>query len=305
MVLGVAVIAGALVVGFVVSRCGSGTFAYRVAVENPTSQEDWRTDAAVLVDGDERLVTDDHATIDVALSPDGEQVVVAKGRGPTDDEYAGVEPIGLYTYDVDGSNEQLLTLDSAGSHPDWSPDGETVAYLSGRTIRTVDVGDREEREIFRLPPADGSDPDYLVDVAWSGDSSQIAFVIGRPVAGDGILWTMRADGSHRRRMFDMGPVVEDLAWSPDGTRFAWGGTYEGVRSVMLATDTGEEPDQVEPNSQDPVWSRDGSELAYVIGHEGHYAPRIVVGDADGSGEVPIPASEDARGATSLADWASC
>jgi Tol biopolymer transport system component len=302
--LGAVVILGALLFRVARAQCTWGTFAYTVAVQNPTSQEDWRKDAAVLVEGQERLVTRDHAVIDVAISPDGKRIVVAKGRGPTDDEYAGIEPTGLYVLDVDGSDEERLTLESVGSSPDWSPDGETVVFLSGRTIRTVDVDDKEEREVFRLPPADGSDPDYLVDATWSGDSRAIAFVVGSPISGDGALWTMRADGSERRRVSVLPDVNDDLAWFPEGATFAWGGSFGNVPSVLL-TDAGDGPRQVEPNSQDPVWSADGDELAYVIGHEGHYAPRIVVGDATGSDERPIPVPDGARGGTSLEDWASC
>lgn len=305
LVLAGVVIVVAVIVQITRSRCTSGTFSYVVAVENPTSQEDWRADAAVLVEGEERVVTDDHATLDVALSPDGKQVVVAKGRGPTNDEFAGVDPIGLYTYDVDGSNEQRLAEDTTGSEPDWSPDGARVVYLSGRTIRTVDVDDNEEREVYRLPPARGSDPDYLLDVTWSGDSERIAFIVGRPIPNDGILWTMRADGSELRRVTNIGVVYADLVWSPGGDKFAWEGAYKGIPSVMIVDGGGGEPRQVEPFSYDPVWSRDGDELAYVIGHEGHYTPRIVVGDAEGRDERPVAVPDDARGGTSMTDWASC
>lgn len=292
------------VVQVVRSQCRWGTFAYQVGVEDPTSQEDWRADAAVLVEGHETVVTKHHKVIYVALSPDGEQVVVAKGEGPTDDEYVGVEPTGLFTYDVDGSSERRLT--TSGSQPDWSPDGETIVFFSEDTIRTVDVDDREEREVYRMPPPRGVDPDYFVDATWSSDSSRIAFAIGRRHGpGASVLWTMRADGSDLRRVAVVGDSTDDLAWSPDGETFAWSGMYEGVFSVVTMPVDGGPIRQVEPNSRTPVWSADGSRLAYVIGHEGRYAPRIVVGDAEGAGEVAVPVAGDARGATSLDDWASC
>lgn len=286
-------------------QCVWGTLAYPVAVESPTSQEDWRQDAAVLVEGSETVVTQHHEVMDVALSPDGTEVVVAKGRGPTDDEYVGVRPAGLYTYDADGTNERLLT-DTGGEQPDWSPDGEKVVFFDRTTIRTVDVDDGKERVVYRLPRSRGTDPDYFVDVAWSPDSRGIAFAVA-PSRGPtaAFLWTVRADGSHLRRVDVVDDVTNDLAWSPDGELLAWSGVYEGVSSVVTMPLDGGPIRQVEPNSRSPVWSADGSQLAYVIGHEGHYAPRIVVGDADGAGEVAVPVGGDARGATSLDDWASC
>lgn len=134
---------------------------------------------------------------------------------------------------------------------------------------------------------------------------RIAVVVARPQRHDSVFWTVRADGSDRRRA----AVVNDdslggLTWSPDGA-FAWSGSFRGIFSVMLMDAGSGEPRQVEPNSEEPVWSADGSRLAYVTGHEGHYEPRIVVGDAWGAGEEAVLVDDDARGGGSLADWASC
>lgn len=296
---GVALVASTIQV--VRLQCEWGTFAYLVEVESPTSQEDWRADAAVLVEGHEKVVTTHHEVVDVALSPDATRVVVARATGPTDDEYVGVDPVGLYLYDVDGSNERRLT--TRGTEPAWSPDGETIAFLDGTTVRTVTVDEGEQREVYRVRR--GSDG-YLVDAAWSPDSRRIAVAVGRlrgPTATD--LWHVRADGTGRRYVRVVDGDASDLAWSPDGELLAWSGEHRGVRSVVVLPVDGGAVRQVEPNSQSPVWSDDGSQLAYVIGHEGHYRSRIVVGDANGVNEVAAPVHGEAPGATSLEDWASC
>ena len=74
---------------------------------------------------------------------------------------------------------------------------------------------------------------------------------------------------------------------------------------MLADASSGKVEQVEPFGSDPVWSKDGSQLAYLIGHEGHYDPRMVVGHSNGEGEQAVPIPKDARGAGELTDWASC
>lgn len=279
------------------------TFAYPVVIHKSAGQEDWRNDAAVLVDGEEHVVTRHHLVMDMALSPDGKQMVVAKGKGSVTDELAGTEPTGLYTYDIDGSNEERLTLDSVGTYPDWSPDGEQVAYLTDNTIRTVDVDDKEEREIFDLDSIDPGARQFILDLTWSPDSSQVGLLVG-PYGGDSELWSVNRDGSDPRLVRRIeGSVAGGLAWAPDGETFAWEGSYRGVPSLMIATADGKSR-QVEPYASNAFWSEDGDELAYVIGHEGHYDPRIVIGDSEGQGEEAISRPKGSYIYT-LEDWVSC
>ena len=297
-------VVGAVALAFVATtviavqqRCHS-TFGYMVGIETD-NQEDWRRDAVVLVDGQERFVTEDHAAWDFSLSPDGERVVVAKAAGGTDSEYDSAELTGLFIYDIDGSNE--VELGAIGSSPDWSPDGREIAFMTGRLVKAVSIEDKEQREVYRLPPSDAVDPPYLIDTAWSADANEIAVAVGHN--NGATIWTMGADGSRPTRSMEADGLLGDLQWSPDGA-FAWSGQYKGVFSVLVAEPSGEIM-QVEPNSGSPVWSNDGTQMAYVIGHEGHYEPRIVVGDERGQGEEAIPLPDGIQDGKSLMDWASC
>lgn len=303
----VAVLLGVVVVRAVTNQCRWGTFAYQVAIHKSAGQEDRRMDAAVLVEGEETIVTENHHVTDVAVSPDGKQVVVTAAIGLNGDEYTASEPTGLYIHDVDdvdGSDPRLLTK-PGGYSPDWSPDGKTIAFLGGGGIATVDVDDGGTRKIYELPPSDKVDPPYLSDLTWSADSQRIAFLVGHQTGKVGaVLWTMRSDGSDLKRMWAVNGAGA-IEWSPDGERFAYEGSYKGVSSLMMRDADGGKPVQVEPFGYQPHWSKDGSQLAYFIGHEGHYASRILLGDADGKKVVPVPVPKKAENSGSFSDWASC
>jgi Tol biopolymer transport system component len=82
------------------------------------------------------------------------------------------------------------------------------------TIRTLGFDGRSPRS---LGPGAAA--------AFSPDGKRIAFVAAMltTTAGRRSLWVMRADGTHRRLVAVASPVVaviDDLQWSPDGTRIA-------------------------------------------------------------------------------------
>jgi Tol biopolymer transport system component len=296
-----------------VGRCEWGTFAYRAWLPLPGDVPEGPA-AVLLVDGEERVLFEttpdgDEAIIpgEMALSPDGQEVVFEKLRTTLDNEYAVPESLGLYVYDVDGGAVREIS-DDGGFKLDWSPDGTSIVLMSGLTIGTIDPDGGNEEIIFRMPPSDLADPPTIGDVAWSGDSERIAFAIqhhggARPTAE---IWSMRSDGTDRRLEVKVGESFgTPIVWSPNGGHFAFGGLWEGVDSVILAEAADGKLSQVEPHSEYPVWSNDGNRLAYLIAHEGHYAPRIVVGDARGRGEEAVPVPDDWKGVERLDDWASC
>ncbi|MHC4490761.1 MAG: TolB family protein [Planctomycetota bacterium] len=95
--------------------------------------------------------------------------------------------------------------------------------------------------------------------AWSPDGTRLVYV------ADDALYSVRADGSDRRRVAFGVERVSLLLWSPDSTRFAFT-TAEFPGSTVLHTARADGSEVVSIESAlvlgDVAWSPDGSRIAY-------------------------------------------
>lgn len=128
--------------------------------------------------------------IEVVPSPDGSRICFSvKASAPDRDGYR----TSLWIVATDGSSpERQLTLGARhDTSPRWSPDGSLIAFLSDRgTIL-----------------AKGGASDRPTD---------------EPAAEEGHgkvqVWLLPTDGGEARQLTRLPEDVQDLAWSPDGTR---------------------------------------------------------------------------------------
>ncbi len=174
-----------------------------------------------------------------SFSPGGDRLVAQGGaiyilnsdgsglRKLTDGEYPVWSPIdnwiahrgcygpdcGLWLTHADSGERRRLTTGGSDGQPAWSPDGQSLAYISK---------DDGNFEIYRVK-RDGSGKTRLTNEmhsdglpAWSPDGSRIAFRSDR--SGAWAIYVMGADGSNVRKLVDADVLAlwffEKMAWRP-------------------------------------------------------------------------------------------
>jgi Tol biopolymer transport system component len=169
-------------------------------------------------------------------SPDGKRIVFQQWNVPYDYDPGSID---IYVMNVDGSGVRQLTYGPGASEsPEWTADGEQIVFArevdgdyetwvmnadgsnperltqlgalspDGKKIVTTRQSDDDLCPDIVVMNADGSEARRLLspeeggsDLAWSPDSSQIAFIhcVKTPVEPDVVgseIWVMDADGGN-------------------------------------------------------------------------------------------------------------
>jgi WD40 repeat protein len=142
-----------------------------------------------------------------AWSPDGDRIAF----GHYDPALRGRQ---LFTMRPDGTDVQQLTSDDGfywgyqsgveNNHPDWSPDGEQIAFSSGGggDVHIMNVDGTERRSLFPIPMDQEHDP------AWSPDGTRIVYH-----GGSGLL-TSKTDGTEIRGLTFIVGDERSPSWQP-------------------------------------------------------------------------------------------
>ncbi|WP_460940886.1 amidohydrolase family protein [Spirosoma humi] len=208
-----------------------------------------------------------------AISPDGKQIA-----------FAALGDLWLLTRGTK-IPERLTQGATMELEPTWSPDGTKLAYVSDRN-GNMDVWIRDLKT--------GQDRN-LVDMAadlhyptWSPDGSKIAFYQSDPRNAWGhstlyvadVTYTADITAPKTRKIHESIFVPSQPSWSPDGKTIAVSALHpyssryrEGVSEVLLISFDGKNDRYVTPapahslatrGQNGPVWSPDGSKMAYVL-----------------------------------------
>ena len=177
-----------------------------------------------------------------------------------------VWPTDVWIADLTSGTAQRLTTDgNDNNEPQWSPDGQSIAFdadLIGRKdIYVKALGSDSTRLLTRLPrnqfPSD-----------WASDGSAILFEHpGGESEPD--VWSQPMDGGAARPLLT-GPGLQGHARvSPDARWVAYVSSETGRNEVYLQTypTLGRKTLVSEGGGSDPAWRRDGRELYYWHGDE--------------------------------------
>lgn len=143
--------------------------------------------------------------------------------------------------------QSTLLTRVTNAYPSWSPDGESIAFMSNATgdfeIYVMAVNGTALSRLTNAPGRDGAP-------VWSPDGARIAFESYRDGAPE--IYVMNADGSDQRNLTHHSASDIHPVWSPDGK---W---------IMFSSTRSSSPDNADPQFDVFVMRSDGAEVAPLI-----------------------------------------
>jgi hypothetical protein len=199
---------------------------------------------------------------EVPLHGNGPIIALTNPGGPG---YSAIDPV----------SGAAVGFPASGTALAWSPDGTKFASIIGNEIWVTTVGASKSLKVTTCCATTLADPRQALGVNWSPDGTQLVFI------DHDQIFTIRADGTERIQLSHLeGSIAFDPAWSPDGSRIAFAmnsipftpdltsiGAIATMRldgtGPVLVTNLGDRASGGIYSS--PVWSPDGSRIAYLEG----------------------------------------
>ena len=174
---------------------------------------------------------------------------------------------------------QIVLSPGAGSGnvnvaPALSPDGQYVAFLSTRSLFSIDlyVADAETGEVIERLGSANRDAHFDAirflnsSGTWSPDGRRFAFVAFSEGDNELAIWNVQTGRIERRFTVDGVSALSQPAWSPNGETIALSGLDGGISDLYLvdvSSGTAQQLTNDRYGDLQPTWAPDGERLAFV------------------------------------------
>ncbi len=224
---------------------------------------------------------------DPQWSPDGAQIAFVSDRDGNAD---------IWVMNIDGSGAKNLTRANTGDDlaPRWSPDSRRIVYTAFRgSDADVYVMNRDGGDPQNVSKSDGDD----LQPAWSPDSTQIVFVSARNNKPRGVYTVKIADPGTVAAVANPPCDAKSPVWSPDGKTIAVAACVGADGKAPMDADKGAvytvpagggglaALSDTKSDSGSPVWSPDGTQLAFWSYRDAQQADVAVVTLGSGARRV--------------------
>lgn len=216
-----------------------------------------------------------------AWSPDGQYIAFASGIldffssrfVDYEDRGMKIEEYQIRVVDANGQNEKIISVGEQDFSPNWSPDGQKIAFASwqNRGLPRIWIMDMDGQNRTRLTDHYGSE----IAPSWSPDGRKIAYGSEYPPIDrfyNSELCVIDADGQNLVRLTIQEGQDEVPTWSPNGEMIAFVSTRGGSRDIWVMDVNGQNVRQLTTNDEDddfPSWSPDGKKIAFKSDRSGN------------------------------------
>ena len=200
---------------------------------------------------------------DPQVSPDGQWVAYVVSTVDTKEDKSSAH---IWMIKIDGTNDRQITFgtESEGS-PRWSPDGKYLSFTSSRPGKArgsqVWVLDRRGGEATQLTDVKGR----LQGYEWAPDSKRLALLIGDPDPESEPTPTP-APGTPATPRVPKPIVIDRYRFKQDVQGYLRSGRHTYIYLFDVATKKLDRLTSSKWDEASPVWSPDGSRIAFVSNH---------------------------------------